>query len=436
MTTAAGAQGLSPARAVLDNGVTVVAKESRATPAVTLHASIRAGTVFDPVDLGGLAHFLARTIDRGTSTRTADDLADELDTKGVSLNVSVNRHAVSIVCTCLVEDFEPVLALLADVIRNPSFPEAEVETRRREIVTLIRQDDDNPAAVSMERLMALLYGAGHPYGREARGTVESVERIDRAALLACHASHVLPPHLSLVMVGDFDRSRALAAAADFFGDWRVAGAAAVHGASLSDPPPLDAPTPAAARRVQVVPMMNKAQADIAYGFTSITRSDPEYHACSLMNVILGQYSLGGRLGDSIRERQGMAYYVFSSLDANVIPGPMLIRAGVNPSNVERSLASIDQELTRFAADGPTEDEVVETKQYVIGSMPRTLETNAGIASYLQTVEFFALGLDYDLRVPSLVRAVTRDDVHAAAQRLLDAGRATVVVAGPYDGSPR
>jgi zinc protease len=182
--------------------------------------------------------------------------------------------------------------------------------------------------------------------------------------------------------------------------------------------------------------MNKAQADIAYGFTSITRSDPEYHACSLMNVILGQYSLGGRLGDSIRERQGMAYYVFSSLDANVIPGPMLIRAGVNPSNVERSLASIDQELTRFAADGPTEDEVVETKQYVIGSMPRTLETNAGIASYLQTVEFFALGLDYDLRVPSLVRAVTRDDVHAAAQRLLDAGRATVVVAGPYDGSPR
>jgi zinc protease len=205
---------------------------------------------------------------------------------------------------------------------------------------------------------------------------------------------------------------------------------------LAEPLPLDAPARAPARHVQVVPMMNKAQADIAYGFTAITRADPEYHACSLMNVILGQYSMGGRLGDSIRERQGMAYYVFSALDANVIPGPLLIRAGVSPSNVERALASIDQEVSAFAAGGPTEDEVAETTQYVIGSLPRTLETNAGIANYLQTLEFFALGLDYDLRVPGLVRAVTRDDVHAAAARLLDAGRAAVVIAGPYDGSPR
>jgi zinc protease len=183
-------------------------------------------------------------------------------------------------------------------------------------------------------------------------------------------------------------------------------------------------------------MMNKAQADIAYGFTSIARSDPAFFAFTLMNNILGQYSLGGRLGDSIRERQGMAYYVFSSLDASLIPGPLTIRAGVNPSNVDRAIASIDEEVSKFAADGPTGEELAESKQYLIGSMPRTLETNMGIASYLQMMEFFGLGLDYDLRVPGLLQAVTRDEVHAAARRTLDSSRAAVVVAGPYDGSPR
>ena len=154
-----------------------------------------------------------------------------------------------------------------------------------------------------------------------------------------------------------------------------------------------------------------------------------------MNNVLGQYSLGGRLGDSIRERQGMAYYVFSGVDANVIRGPLTIRAGVSGDNVEKAIASIDAELTRLAADGPTEQEMKESKQYLIGSMPRNLETNLGIATFLQTSEFFGLGLDYDLRVPDLLAAVTRDDVHAAA-RALDPSRAVVVVAGPYAGQPQ
>jgi zinc protease len=188
------------------------------------------------------------------------------------------------------------------------------------------------------------------------------------------------------------------------------------------------------RRVRIHTMMNKAQADIAYGFTTILRSDPAFYAYSLMNNILGEYSIGGRLGDSIRERQGMAYYVYSALDANVIPGPLLIRAGVNPANVDRALASIDEEITRMASKGPTEQELAESRQYLIGSMPRRLETNVGIANFLQMVEFFGLGMDYDLRVPDLLARVTRDEVHAAARAVLDPARAAVVIAGPYAGS--
>jgi zinc protease len=199
-------------------------------------------------------------------------------------------------------------------------------------------------------------------------------------------------------------------------------------------PDLTLGAPATARQTRVIPMMNKSQADIAYGFRTIVRSDPAYYAYWLMNNILGQYAIGGRLGDRIRERQGMAYYAMSALDANLIPGPLFIRAGVNPANVQRALAAIDEELARLAADGPTDKEMRESTQYLIGSMPRNLETNAHIASFLQTDEFFGLGLDYDLRVPGLLRAVTRADVLAAARRTLDPAKAAVVVAGPYDGT--
>jgi zinc protease len=281
----------------------------------------------------------------------------------------------------------------------------------------------------MERLLALLYGETHPYGQRPRGTVASVERIDRESLLRFHASRVFPPALSLVLVGDVDAERGIDVASEVFASWS-ASPGAVRSIDLPVPPPV------AGRRIDVTPMMNKAQADIAYGFTSIARSDPSYYACWLMNNILGQYSLGGRLGDSIRERQGMAYYAMSALDANVIPGPLLVRAGVNPSNVDRAIASIDEEMSKMAKEGPTEREMAESKQYLIGSMPRNLETNTGIAQFLQTSEFFGLGLDYDLRLPDLVRSVTEAEVVAAARRILDPALASIAVAGPYAGSPK
>jgi zinc protease len=226
-------------------------------------------------------------------------------------------------------------------------------------------------------------------------------------------------------VGDIEPPRAAAAAAHAFDDWVA-----------SEAPPIDIAPPLLPieRRTRVIPMMNKAQADIAYGFITIARNDPAYYAFWLMNHIMGQYSMGGRLGDSIRERQGMAYYVYSSLDANVVPGPLMVRAGVSAANIARAVASIDAELTSLAADGPTEQELTDSKQYLVGSLPRTLETNAGIAAFLQTAEFFGLGLDYDVHVPGLLQAVTRDEVHAAARRAVDPSKATVVVAGPYDGT--
>jgi zinc protease len=402
---------------------------------VTLVANIRAGSWYDPAPLEGLAHFLSRTIDRGTRQHSPDELAELFDSRGITLTTSITRHSLSLACTCLVEDFDDVLGLVGEILMTPAFPVVEVDRRRGEIVTLIRQDEDNPAVVAGETLMAMLYGDTHPYGRRSRGTVQSVERIERSALEQFHAAHCVPGALSLALVGDIDPARAIDRAQVVFGEWTpptVTGSVRLKpdttNAGLNTP--LHSPR---GRQSRVVPMMNKSQTDIAYGFVTIARQDPSYDAYWLMNNILGQYSLGGRLGDSIREQQGMAYYVFSSLDANLMPGPLSIRAGVSPANVSKAVASIDTELRKLVDAGPTEQELQESKQYLIGSMPRALETNIGIATYLQTVEFFGLGLDYDVRMPDLLRAVTREQVHDAARRAIDPDNATVVVAGPFEG---
>src|SRR5262249_48495889 len=174
------------------------------------------------------------------------------------------RHGLSLVCTCLVEDLDPILETIADIVMHPAFPDREVETRRGEIVTMIRQDEDNPAAMAAEGLLSLLYGPAHPYGRRPRGTGETVERISRSSLQAFHTARFAPDSLSLVMVGDLDAKRGIESAARAFAGWKAAAAVA---------PPFPSIEPARERRVRVIRMMNKAQADIAYGFAAITRSD-------------------------------------------------------------------------------------------------------------------------------------------------------------------
>ena len=419
--------GLAPSRAVLDNGLVVLAKRTDTTPAVTIQLAMRAGSICDPGDRPGTMYLLSRVIDRGTAARSAERIAEELDGRGIALTITVTRHLFTIVCTCLAEDFEPVLALLGDIVTAPSFPDDEVAKRKVETITAIRQDEDNPAVRAVETLMSLLYAGGHPYGRPTKGTVASVESIERDHLVALHAARFAPGELTLVVVGDVPDGAARDAASRVFGGWRTPA-----------PAPIALPrvAPASARRRVVIPMMNKAQADIAYGFTAIARADPAYYACWLMNNALGQYSLGGRLGDSIRERQGMAYYVFSSLDANVVEGPLTVRAGVSPANVDRAVASIDEELTHLTTEGLTAKEVDDSRRFLIAAMPRALETNAGIATFLQSMEFFGLGLDYDVRMPALLNAVTLDEVRAAARRVLHPDRATVVIAGPYQGETK
>ena len=415
------ARGLSPVRVTLGNGAVVIVQETSATPAVALNATFLAGSLCEPEGLAGLSYLTARVIDRGTERRSAEVLAEELDERGVSLRVGSNRHTMSLSCTCLTEDFDEVLAIVMDVARRPTFPEQELAKRRAEAITAIRQDEDNPAVRAAESLDELLYGAGHPYGRRTKGTIESLERIDRTAVARFHARYIRPAILSLVVVGDVAAQHAFDRAAVELDGWTGAPADRIA---------VPSPPTQAGRRTLMIDMPGKSQTDITYGFTTITRLDPRYYAYWMMNNVLGQFGLGGRLADNIRERQGMAYYAFSSFDPSFGEGPLIVRAGVDPRNVERALAAIDAEVRQLGAEGPTAVEVEETREFLIGSIPRLLETNDSIASFLQTSEQFGLGLDYDLRLPALLEAVTIDEIRAAASEVLHPDRAAVAVAGP------
>jgi zinc protease len=415
------AKGLSPVRAELSNGGVVLVQETVMTPAVTISASFRAGSMFDPVDLPGLAYLTGRAIDRGTEHRSASMMADELDERGVSMRVSSNRQALTVSCTCLAEDFDDVLAIVADIVRNPAFPPLEIESRRSEALTILRQNEDNPAARAVDAVLELLYGWHHPYGRPPKGTVIGVESVSRADMVAFHAARVRPAAMSLAVVGDVRPDHALERARQAFDDWAAEPPA---------PATVAVPPLSQGRRTRVIGMPGKTQTDIAYGFTAIRRLDPRYYAYWMMNNVLGEFGLGGRLADNIRERQGMAYYAFSTLDATAGEAPLLVRAGVDPANVDRALAAIDHEVAALAAAGPTETELAETRGYLIGSIPRLLETNQSIAAFLQTSEEYGLGLDFEQRMPSLLGSVTRDDLHAAAADVLDPARAAIAVAGP------
>lgn len=412
---------LNPVRQTLDNGVVVIAEENHTTPAVAVLAIVRAGGYDDPPDKEGTAALVARVLDRGTSSRSADVIADDLDGRGASLSVSAGRHQVGVAAACLVEDLSPVMQIAADVLRAPAFPEADVETRKAEILTTIRQEDDDPASVAVNQFMQDVYGP-HPYARRVRGTADTVQSIGRADLVSFHGRWFTPASLTVVTVGSLPASALVEQVAAAFGDWSGNGPRrALEVADAANP---------GARGVQRIAMADKAQADVAYGFVGVRRLDPRYMAASVMNNALGQYALGGRLGDSIRERQGMAYYVFSSLDGGVGPGPLMVRAGVSAENVERTIASIDRELSAIVSEGFTAQEIAESKQYMVGALPRQLETHAGIAGFLLNAELFGLGLDFDRRLPDQIKQVTHDAAMQAARDLLRTDRATIVVAGP------
>jgi len=180
-------------------------------------------------------------------------------------------------------------------------------------------------------------------------------------------------------------------------------------------------------------MMDKAQVNVVFGHAGqLRRTDPDYYAAMVMNYVLGGGAgLESRLGERLRENMGLVYFVYSGFDASLGDGPWMGGFGANPANVDKAIAAVDEEIRRYIREGPTKKEFVEAIDYITGSFPIRLETNDGVASILLAAETYGLGMDYIQKYSSIYRAVTMDQVRAAAKKYLHPDSISFAIAGPY-----
>ncbi|MGH7681791.1 MAG: M16 family metallopeptidase, partial [Candidatus Eiseniibacteriota bacterium] len=414
----------APTRFVLPNGLAVIVRENHANPTIAIQGLVKAGAMFDPKGKSGLASFVAGMLDQGTKTRTGQEQAAAIESLGASLRFDGGPETASVSGNLLSSDLDTVLGAMADALRNPIFPADQVEKVRGEMIIDCRVAENSTASVAARRANELLYPLDHPYHFSSSGSESTVNGITRDDLVAFHAANYGPNQMILVLVGDVTPAQARTLIEKAFGSWKA----------LPNPPafkiPVSAPPAAVARLVARMP--GKSQADVAWAVPGIARTAPDYDATMLMNYLLGGGSLSSRLMDSLRDQQGLVYGVYSSMLSGIGAGPIQIRAGTNPENVDRTVSAMLEQVKRFHDSGPTDEEMDEAKGYLTGVFPVRLETNAGVAGQLLSAEIYGLGLDYIERYPSLVRAITSAGVAAAARKYLNPDVYVLVIAGSYE----
>lgn len=408
-------------RQVLDNGITVLSRSNFNSPSVTISGHVRTGSLFDPNEKLGLADFTASALMRGTRKHTFDALYNELESVGASLGFDAGSNSTRFHAHALIEDLPLVLGLLSEILRGPTFPPSEVEKLRHHLLTGLAIRSQDTADMADLTFDEILY-KDHPYGRPEDGNPKTIKAITRADLARFHQRTYGPADMHLAVVGAIDADKAMEAVGRALGHWKNP---AQQKMDLVGDPKLLRET---VRRHHKIP--GKSQADIIIGTNGPRRKDPDYMAASLGNSVLGQFGMMGRVGKSVREESGLAYYAYSNLNAGLGPGSWTVSAGVNPANVEKATDLIVKELQRFAAEGVEAEELEDSQANFIGRLPLSLESNAGVAGALLNIERFDLGLDYYQRYEGLVRRITRDDVIRSARRFIDPTRLVIASAGP------
>lgn len=408
-------------RVELPNGIVVLVRRNDNSPSVVVNGYLEAGSLLEPDERLGMADFAASALMRGTQRRNFQQIYDTLESVGASLGFNGGVHTTGFGGRCLAEDLPLLFELLAETLTQPAFPEEQVERLRVQILTQLAiraQDTSEMASLLFDQI---LY-PGHPYSRPEDGYPETVQAISVKDLGDFHRRFYGPQGMLLVVVGAVEAAQAVELAARSLGEWRNPQQPAP--ASLPE-----APTLAGTRREKAT-VNGKSQADVIMGVVGPARRAPDYTAAAIGNSILGQFGMMGRIGESVREKAGLAYYAYSSLNAGVGPGPWQIAAGVAPGNVERAIELIRQEVSRFVDTPVEEEELADVKANFIGSLPLSLESNGGVASALVRLERYNLGLDYYQRYEDMVKAVSREDVLQAAQHYLHPERLGIAVAGP------
>jgi zinc protease len=409
-----------PVERTLRNGLRVIVVEHHATPLVAAELLVKNGSEVDPANLSGLADMTGELLTKGTKTRTAPQIAQEIEALGGELSSGAGWDASHADLNVLAAKVEPAMAILADVVRNPVFANEEIERLRQQYTDNISFGMSNPGTLAAWVASRVVFGDS-PYGHPPSGTAEAIERIKRDDVVALHAKYYRPDNAILVIGGDIKAEEAFRLAERSFGDWArpttmlAAGSATVAGGG------------AARQRIVVVDMPGAGQAAVLFARRGIARTDPEYFSGLVANSVLSGYS--GRLNQEIRIKRGLSYGARASLDVRRDVGPFVASAQTKNQSGAEVASLLVGELTRLSSEPVGDTELTPRKAVLIGGFGRTLETTEGIVAQVGSLALYGLNLDEINRYVSNVQAVNAAQIQKFAGSRLGVADSNIVIVG-------
>lgn len=406
------------ARRTLSNGLRLLVAENHNAPLVSMRTLVRSGADYDTPELAGLASLTAELLDEGAGTRDAIRLAEDLGLLGASLGSGTDWDASYISVDSLSRTFAEAFAIFADVNRQPLLPQSSLERVQAERLMELLQQRDEPAAIAGKRFSNLIYGNG-TYGNTVIGNPESVARITVDDVREFYETHYVPNQSTIVIAGDVDAPTALDTASRFFSDWPAA--------ELPSRPQIS-PKTFESSRIYLIDRPTAVQSEIRIGHIGIPRSTADYFALSVMNALLGGV-FNSRINLNLREKHGYTYGARSMFAFRRQAGPFVVSAPVRNEVTRESVTEVLAELRRIRTGDVETMELEDTKNYLMGSFPSTVQSSADIAGRLLDMELYDLPMDYFDRFRENIGSVSKSDVEHVAEKYIDPDKAIIVIVG-------
>jgi zinc protease len=404
----------------LSNGLNVWIVKQNELPIVSMNLVLNAGGILDTNDKSGVASMTAVMLNQGTKTRSAVDIANQLQSMGASIGANAGWDSTNVSMQTLTKNLDQALDLYADVITNPSFPNTELESIRRRTLVGFQQRRSNPSAVNLVAYNKVLYGT-QPYGRELGGDEKSIKAMSRDDLMNFYKANYTPNNTTLIVVGDVDRATLLPKLEKAFADWK--GGTAMSNMTMQAQTMMGKPG------IYIVDKPGAAQSTISIGQVGIDRSNPDYYAVTVMNSILGGGS-SGRLFRNLREDKGYTYGSYSSFTPRRGAGPFRAYGDFQTFSTKESVSELLKEIDGIRGAIPVTDaELNASKQSIINGYPQGFETVGQISGQLSNLVVYGLPDSYFNDYITRINAVTSADVNRVANKYLASDKTAIVIVG-------
>ena len=401
----------------LDNGLQVVIVGAREQPVVNVRLLVRAGASTDPEAKPGVASLAAQMLDQGTTSRTAQEIAQTIDSVGGALSVGAGGDLSFVNVLVMKDSFDLALDLLADIVRHPAYSPAELERQRQRLLSSMQVSYDDPSYVASIVFGRLVYGL-HPYGRPHNGTPVSVSQITSQDLSDYHRIHYRSNNAVLAVVGDVTAQEALDGVVRVLGDWERG--------DIMPPSLVEPPRPKS--RLVIVDKPDAVQTVVRVGHLTLPRAHPDFLPLDVAVKILGGEG-GNRLGGVLRTERSLTYSASADLAGRQLAGDFMAKTETrSPATAEVLRLTVD-EISRLRRERVRLRELRSAQDYLAGHFPLTIETPNAIATMVLESVLYGLDLDDVETYPERVRGVTPNDIQRVARSFLRPAELAIVLVG-------